>query len=1600
MTPEASRSRLHVPRSKPLRQQQENMNTLVSLPCDPSEILLATAIIKVQAADGSYLNMRALLDQGSQISIISENAAQLLKVPRQKCDGYISGIGNKANNCKGKITMNCMSNINNFTFETDAFIMKKLVRNLPNHTIPKPDWPMLDQIKLADSEFYKSRPIDILLGADVYSEILMDGICRSNAMFPVAQQTQLGWILSGNCKSEYQCNLVLNSDIQQFWEMEDVPEPLYVSQEDQNCIDFYQNTTERRDDGCYVVKIPLKENFEEKLGESKSKCIAQYMQLENKLIKQSHLAREYKLFISEYKELGHMIPCMSDADLRPSCYLPHHCVLRAESSTTKLRVVFNASSKTLSGFSLNDLMYRGPNLQQDLQILILRWRLFKYGFTADIEKMFRNIWLHDEHQKLQKIIWRDHKSQPLQEFQLATVTYGTKSAPFLAMMTLKKLANDERSNYPNSIAPHVLENSFYMDDLLHGSHTVEEAKRLKLDLISLLKAGGFNLRKWRSNLLDLSDDMDDIEKAEFDFKHLESTKMLGLRWDPNEDQFIFYPIEFISNPIPTKRQFLSEISKIFDPLGWLAPVTIKLKILFQETWKSDLRWDQPVTPEIASEWNRIKDDIPHIKKFKIPRWIQTQDKDIIELHGFCDASTKAYACVVYCKIKRYNTTHVTLVAAKSKVVPLKKALSIPRLELCGALLLSKLMKSIVECVPNFTVRVYGWVDSTAVLGWINGEPDKWKPFVANRVKMICETIPKNQWQYVNTTENPADCASRGSTALNLANSSYWWNGPKWLPQYNPKEHTENPTYTTNEDLKKNITCVNAATTRSDYIIKQLLSKYSSLRKIIRILAYIVKFIDKIIYKKTYEYNYLTMKDLKRAREMIIRHVQDEYFFQEKSQLSNGLPLSKKSTILSLNPVLDSTGLLRVGGRLKNSNINPEMKYPIIIPPQSKLAELIIDESHELVFHGGPKLTAGFIRQKYWILRGNRAVKKRLRLCVKCKKVDPTLQHQLMGDLPPSRVIPSRPFYNTGIDFTGHVLVKANKGRGIKTSKGYIAVFILCMVTKAVHLELVSDLTASAFIAALRRMSARRGVPRHIYSDQGTNFIGANNILQREYTQILEILSSNECTSIISEMNIDWHFNAPSWPSAGGLWEAAVKSLKHHLKRVIGEQKLAFEEYSTLLSQLEACLNSRPLCPLTEDPDNLDYLTPAHFLASGPNLTIFDTENDLRTRWHLTQKIYQDVWVKWKNEYLTQLSIRSKWKQPQTDLKLNDIVIIKDENLPPGKWALGRVVQLHPGSDGLVRVVTLKTKNGYMKRPIVKLSLLPTNTHTINESTDYDKEEIKISKTKNPRGMSFSAIVLSLTLFFLSIISSCHAQFTYTPLNNNSIYFDKLTNMRLVGDDWKLIVYYDKYPYQEGTAALVKDIQYLKTICPMIREQLTQCDAILLQLEHEFGELEYYNNILFMSDSFDMGAKRPRRGLIDGVGYVANNQDLNTNSSEDIKQFDEIKRKIDLLKLSEPLGTKLSYHDIHHYFIIYVLIGILVVVAIITYWRQLRRRRASAEPAVEAATNVAVPARPPPTPVTSDCVISVSECDVRVNKHDQASSPIFRVFSLPNLSESL
>ncbi|XP_045508116.1 uncharacterized protein LOC123703948 [Colias croceus] len=1290
---------------------------------DDSEVLLATALVKVTAEDGKQHIMRALIDQGSQISIITERAAQQLGLKRQQSKGIVLGVGGQENNCRGKLKINCQSIYNNFTFNVDTFIMTNLIKNLPNRSFEKPGWSKcIAHLNLADPEFNKSRAVDILFGADIYSYIMLDGIIRGREISqPLAQQTQLGWLLCGGSINTFHCNVILNhiQEIQDFWKIEDIQEQNDMSAKDKQCLDYYLATTKRLKNGRYEVSIPMEDQALQKLGSSEKLALAQFMNLENKLNKQHELSEQYKQFMSEYIQLGHMKIAALNSSVQ--CFLPHHGVQRAASSTTKLRVVFNGSAKTTTGYSLNDLMHKGPNMQKDLQSIIINWRLYRYAYTSDIEKMYRQILVKEEDQKLQQIWWRSSPDQPIKAYQLTTITYGTKAAPFLAIMTLNQLAQDEQNNFPK--AAKSIKEEFYMDDYISGAHTISEGQQKIAEVNHVLSGAGFLLRKWIANDKSLIENIISEERDEqstFMFKTENTPKTLGLRWDPISDVFVFDYDSVINEYSAklTKRKLLSEMSKLFDPLGWLTPLTTKIKILFQKVWlQADLEWRDPVSQDIKSEWIKIKKELNTLKCIKIPRWYKCDENSTIELHGFCDASIKAYACVVYARVVKNSSISTIIIAAKSRLVPNKKEVSLPRLELCAMELLTKLMNKIKNSISSTKVEIYGWSDSMVALGWINGNPDRWKPFVANRVKKIHETMQPQSWRYIKTKENPADAASRGQTALQLKENLLWWRGPGWLLSSDFKNKQQHTNYTTNLEIRKQVNIIQKAYTSS--IIDHLLYKYSSLLKIVRVLAWILRAITPSLKQRP---TYLTLQDVRKAKTAIIKYVQSTEFSADLEQLKKDNKLRSNSALLSLNPFLDENGILRVGGRLKNSNISEDMKHPIIIPYSGRLTELLINEAHELSFHGGAKITISILRQKYWIIKGYRATKKQLRTCITCKKREPTKLHQLMGDMPSYRVNPAPPFYHTGVDFTGFVNVKINKGRGVKTTKGYIALFI-CMVTKAVHIEIVSDLSSTTFIAALRRMAARRGTPKHIYSDNGTNFVGANKIIQQEYNELISNFSDSFYKEI-TEMEIERHWNCPSWPSAGGIWERSIRSLKQHIKRVVGEQALTFEEYSTILAQIEGCLNSRPLCSITEDVEDLDFLTPSHFLNQRAENTLIETAHDARTRWYLVDKTFNDIWKRWKNEYLSQLTVRSKWLEPQRNLKIGDLVTIHDDIMPAGKWPVGRVVETHPGSDGL----QLENKL-YLKPDILETKLNPIH-NLINSAlpiTNYsDNEEINTS----------------------------------------------------------------------------------------------------------------------------------------------------------------------------------------------------------------------------------------------------------------------------------
>ncbi|XP_035205975.1 uncharacterized protein LOC118181006 [Stegodyphus dumicola] len=430
------------------------------------------------------------------------------------------------------------------------------------------------------------------------------------------------------------------------------------------------------------------------------------------------------------------------------------------------------------------------------------------------------------------------------------------------------------------------------------------------------------------------------------------------------------------------------------------------------------------------------------------------------------------------------------------------------------------------------------------------------------------------------------------------------------------------------------------------------------------------------------------------------------FSEEIDHLKKRKLVCPRSKLKMLNPCLDDEGILRVGGRLRNASIAQNVKYPVILAKSHYITELIIRYYHYKYLHGGAQMLHSEIKQRYWIINAQAAIHKIIRKCVTCCRHRSELSYPAMGDLPASRVNPARAFSKCGVDFSSPFQVKPTKGRGVRTVKIDVCVFV-CFSTKAVHLEQVGDMTTYSFIAALKRFIARLGRPEEMYSDCGTNFIGANR-------QLKSYRSNQKVVRYLIEEEIKWNFNPSSAPHFGGLWEAAVKAMKYHMRRAIGSQVLTFEEFATYLAEVEACLNSRPLVAISSDPDDFSVITPSHFLIGTslkaiPEPNVCDETLTLRNRWKLVQQMSQSFWRKWSKDYLTQLQVRTKWHRASANIKLNDLVIIKEDNTPSLKWKLGRITEIYPGNDYKVRVVKVKTADVEFKRPIHKLCVLPIDS---------------------------------------------------------------------------------------------------------------------------------------------------------------------------------------------------------------------------------------------------------------------------------------------------
>ncbi|XP_065368808.1 uncharacterized protein LOC135961242 [Calliphora vicina] len=979
-------------------------------------VILATALVQIKNKSGQYVLARALLDSGSQINFVTEELSQRLQLQKQERNLSLIGIGRTNSSAKHKLQATVKSRMNSHEFSAEFWILRSISNYQPDRIISTAGWNLPDNIEFADPYFNKPQRIDMLIGAEIFFELLCVGQIKLNPNIPTLQKTLLGWIVSGKYKelkhfNKNVCHLSsltenedsLDSIVRRFWELEEIPrEANVLSIEHQECEKSFSKSVQRLPSGRFKVALPFKAD-PNTLGLSFETARRRFLSLERRLSKEPQTKEMYNSFMKEYINLGHMSIADNKVPDVSHYFIPHQCVLRPQSSTTKLRVVFDASCKTSTQLSLNDLLMIGPTIQEELYSTLLRFRMHKYAITADIEKMYRQVLIDEADRNYQLILWRENQSQNIEIYKLNTVTYGTSSAPFLAIRCLTYVSELFEKSLP--IGSKVIKRDFYVDDLLTGADSIEDLNIIRSQVTQILQSAGFNLTKWFSNCYD----QDSITIQKSVQINQDFTKTLGTYWIPKSDVFKYHLDDLFQNLKATKRNILSVSARLFDPLGLLCPLIIKAKILLQELWLMQLDWDESIPTRLDTSFTDFKANLLKIDIIEIPRFVLTSSNTECQIHGFSDASMRAYGCCIYIRSRASGKTSCRLLTAKSKVAPLKTK-SLPRLELCAAHLLSKLWSKIKHTILFKVENVTFWTDSEITLHWIQTHPSTLATFVSNRVSEIQELSGQATWRHVPTKENPADIVSRGCNVEELVDS-VWFNGPKFLLEetnmWPVNEHFElTPEQKSLETRKTNVFL--AVEENEINPIAKIIESYSSYNKMIRVFSYVFRFLDIARGKQFRNIGIPTAKEINWTFLQLIEFIQKREYAEELKKLSKSQVLP--SNLQRLNPFVHqykdeyrSFSLLRVGGRLLNAPIDHDAKFPLLMPKKSYFMVLYLRHLHLEHCHAGAKALVAILRDKIWLINAREACSRVVRKCIHCFRYKPKLMNQIMGNLPADRV---------------------------------------------------------------------------------------------------------------------------------------------------------------------------------------------------------------------------------------------------------------------------------------------------------------------------------------------------------------------------------------------------------------------------------------------------------------------------------------------------------------------------------------------------------------------------------------------------------------------
>ena len=1171
------------------------------------------------------MNAQLLLDSGSQCSYITERACKKLALkPLGTKSVSILTFGSREESRKDcKVVRLGIELKNGINLELKLLSVAHICEPIINAAVDLAQYPYLQSLEFAN-DWSNSSQIspDVLLGSDQYWSLLTGETVRGENG-PVAINTHVGWILSGPAITkdvgEQSATLVthvlrvdggtecrnLEKELHSFWSTESlgiVDNELVVQSQFEDNVTF--------ESGRYVVSLPWKESCLT-LPDNFKLSLRRLNSLFRRMKDSPEILEKYDAVIQEQLAMGIVVPVNEQEECTSRIhYLPHHGVIRKDKDTTKLRIVYDASAKT-EGPSLNNCLHIGPSLHQKIFDILVRFRVYPIAIVADIEKAFLMIKVANEDQDVLRFLWfRDiHADSPeVQAYKFTRVVFGVSPSPYLLNATISQHLKQFEDTRPKTVQK--IKESIYVDDVITGVFTVDEAFEFYEESQEIFKEGGFNLRKFSSNCKVLQDRIDEAENQNESSPTEESyaqatlggvnkalkgeQKVLGVIWDIERDEFVVNVESILEEALktePTKRNIIRIVSKIYDPMGLISPVIIQFKIFFQELCQSKISWDEPLTEVLRERWKRLLSGLRVKDSIRAPRRFFSEFNEPAQLIGFCDASVRAYAASVYLQ---NGNKECSLIASKTRVAPLP-AQTIPRLELLGALLLARLVVSVRNALGSIVSGYECFTDSLVVLHWIKGKDKAWKPYVQNRVREIREGVPSEHWSHCRGVDNPADIPSSGITLQALVESQLWFHGPNWLRDSNiniegdtlgasmPTECLEELRVKDRETLALSVVENN----KGDISDIMSIERFSSYNKLIGSTAYVLKFVERL--KKLRNVNSLVpvVNSFVPVVNSSVPVVNSSVPVVDSSVpvVNSSVPVANSSVpvanssvpvanssvpvVNSFVPVANSSvPVANSSVPVANSSVPVVNSFvpvanssvPVVnsFVPVANSSVPVANSSVPVVNSFVPVVNSSVPEVNSFVPVVNSSVPVVNSSVPEVNSFVPVVNSSVpVVNSSVPEVNSFVPVVNSSVPVVNSSVPEVNSSVPVVDSSVPVVDLSVPVVntlvpvvssssvlnnsfdslrSRAVHFELVTDLSPYSFLGCLKRFVCRRGLPSIVVSDNGSTFKAAAKEIKR-------IMSHPTVKQYLSSTNIQWRFNIERAPWWGGFFERMVQLLK-------------------------------------------------------------------------------------------------------------------------------------------------------------------------------------------------------------------------------------------------------------------------------------------------------------------------------------------------------------------------------------------------------------------------------------------------------------------------